>query len=74
MATTKNIQQDPFNSDDEEKLLLDEFILILNSNGHATNTYGDMLIYVHEKPNCYNIREKGTGAKCASYKKGLRQN
>jgi hypothetical protein len=75
MVTTRNsAHRDTINSNGEENLLLDGLILILNSNERATSMYGDMLIYVHEKPRCYNMCEKGTGAKCASYKKLLRQN
>jgi hypothetical protein len=73
MATTKNIYQDPFNSDGEEKLLLDELISISNNIEHMSISHDDMLIYVHEKARCCNICEKGAGAK-PNYKKRLRQN
>ncbi len=72
MVTTRNsAHRDTTNFDGEESLLLDELILILKSNEHATSMYSDMLKYVHEKPRCYNMCEKGTGANCASYKKAL---
>jgi hypothetical protein len=69
MVTTRNsVHRDAANSDGEGRLLLDELILILHNSEHAPSVYGDMLIYVHEKPRCYNICEKGTGIKPASNK------
>ena len=72
MVTTKNsIDRDIANSDGEGHLLLDELILILHNSEHAPRRYGDMLIYVHEKPRCYNMCETGIGVKRASYKKAF---
>ena len=69
MVTTRNsVHRDAANSDGEGRLLLDELILISHNSEHAPSAYGDMLIYVHEKPRCYNICEKGTGIKPASNK------
>jgi hypothetical protein len=72
MVTTRNSHQESINSNAEASLLLDKLRLILNSARHMTSAYGDMLKYVHEKPACYNICKKGTGAKCVNYKKRLK--
>jgi hypothetical protein len=72
MVTTENSHQDADSSNAESNLLLDELRLILNSIKHLPSSYGDMLKYVHEKPACYNICKKSTGAKCAYYKKCLK--
>ena len=67
MVTTRNSHKDSVNSNAEASLLLDELRLILISTRHMTNTYDDILKYVHEKPACYNICKKSTGSKCAHY-------
>jgi hypothetical protein len=72
MVTTGNSHQDADNSNVEASLLLDKLRLILNSTKHLPSSYGDMLKYVHEKPACYNICKKSTGAKCAYYTKRLK--
>jgi hypothetical protein len=72
MVTIRNsVDRDAANSDGEGYILLDELILILHNNEHATSTYGDMLIYVHEKPRCHDMCETDTGIKGASCKKAL---
>ena len=72
MVTTINSShRDVANSYGEGRLLLDELFLLLKSSEHAPSTDGDMLIYVHEKPRCYNMCEKGTGITCACYMKAL---
>jgi hypothetical protein len=71
MVTTKNSSQGcSANSDGVESLPSDGLILILNDIEHAASLHGDMLKYVHEKSRCYNVCEKGEGAKCLSYKRG----
>jgi hypothetical protein len=72
MVTTINSSHsDAANSDGEGRLPLDELFLLLKNSEHTPSTDGDMLIYVHEKPRCYNMCEKGTGIKRAGYKKAL---
>ena len=72
MVTIRNsVHRDVANSDGEGRLLLDELILISHNSEHAPSAYGDMLIYVHEKPRCYNMCEKVTDIKCASNKEAL---
>ena len=68
MVTLRNLHNGSLNSKDVGSLLLDKLILISTCNEHATSAHGDMLKYVHEKPACCNICEKGTGAERASYK------
>jgi hypothetical protein len=63
MVTTKNIHEKTFNSDGEEKLLLDELMLTPHHVGHVSIVHGTMLIYVHEQTRCYNICENETGVK-----------
>jgi len=68
MVTRRNLHDDSLNSKGVGRLLLDKLILISTCNEHVASANGDMLKYVHEKPACYNICEKGTGAERASYK------
>jgi hypothetical protein len=70
MATTKNIHEHPFNSDYEEKLLLDELMLSHN-NEHTAISYNDVFICVHEKAPCYNICKISAGIECENYEKAL---
>jgi hypothetical protein len=74
MATTRNSHKDPINSNDESKHLLDELISTQNNNEHTSISYGDMLIYVHEKSHCHYNCKTGTDVKLKKNKKGLRQN
>jgi hypothetical protein len=71
MVTTRNsADEDTANSDGEGNHLLDELTLISKSSEHATNICGDMLIYVHEKPRCYNKCQMGISAvECEDYYK-----
>ena len=71
VTTKKSSHSGTASSNGEGSLLLDELFLLLKSSEHAPSRYGDMLIYVHEKPRCYNICEKGTGIKRASNKEAL---
>ena len=64
MATTRNPLNNPVNSNDEAKLLLDELISIRNNYVHTSSSCGDMLIYVYEKSHCYNMCKLATGVKC----------
>ena len=64
MATTRNPLNNPVNSNDEAKLLLDELILIQNNCKHTSSSCGDMLIYIHEKSHCYNICKLAAVVKC----------
>jgi len=73
MVTIINSHKDTINSNWGVRLLLDRLSSILNSTGHTNSIYCDMFKYVHEKPACHNICEKSTAAKCANYKKRLRQ-
>jgi hypothetical protein len=73
MVTLRNSHDDSLDSKGEGYLLLDRLIILLTCNEHTTSSHDDMLKYVHEKPGCHNICEKGTDAKRASYKKCLRQ-
>jgi hypothetical protein len=68
MVTTRNSHKDSVNSNAEANLLLDRLRLILSITRHLTSACGDMLKYVHEKPACCDICEKGAGAELASYK------
>jgi site-specific DNA-adenine methylase len=63
MATTKNNYAHSCHFDRKEKLLLDEFISVLNNTEHMSMSDNDMLIYVHEKPRCYNNCEMVTKIK-----------
>jgi hypothetical protein len=64
MATTRNPLKDTVNSNGEAKHLLDELILIQNNCKHTSSSWGDMLIYIHEKSHCYNICKLATDVKC----------
>lgn len=61
MVTLRNLHNESLYSKSEMRLLLDNLILIVIYNEHATSVHGDMLKYVHEKSACYNICEKGIG-------------
>jgi hypothetical protein len=67
VTTKKSSHSGTASSNGEGSLLLDELFLLLKISEHAPSRYGDMLIYVHENPRCYNICEKGTGIKRAGY-------
>jgi hypothetical protein len=71
MTTKEKINENPFNSDYEEKLLLDELMLPPHDDGHMAISYDDVFIYVHEKAPCYNICKISAGIECENYKKAL---
>jgi hypothetical protein len=72
MATTRNSYKDPINSNGELKLLLGELISTQNNNEHTSISYGDMLIYIHEKSRCYYNCKTGTGVRCKENKDRLK--
>lgn len=63
MDTTKNSHKDPSSAASEEKLLLNELMLILRHNEYISSSCDDMPIYVHEKPQAYNICKIDADAK-----------
>ena len=58
MTTKEKIDKTPFNSDYEEKLLLDELMLTPSNNEHMFSSHSVMFRRIHEKPYYDNICKK----------------
>jgi hypothetical protein len=69
MTTKEKINENPFNSDHEEKLLLDELISTSHSDKRLYISHNDTFTYVHEKT-CYdNMCKIPASASCEGNKK-----
>jgi hypothetical protein len=73
MTTKEKINENPFNSDYEEKLLLDELISTPHSDERLYISHNDTFTYVYEKT-CYeNMCKTALDASCENGGKGFRQ-
>jgi hypothetical protein len=73
MTTKEKINENPFNSDYEEKLLLDELISTPHSDERLYISHSDTFTYVHEKTYYSNMCKTASGTSCENNEKGFRQ-
>lgn len=63
MATTNDANKNPLGDDNDVRLLLDEFMLIIDTREHVSSLYDRVLTYLHENSHVYNVCKIGAGAK-----------
>ena len=68
MAITKDADKDPVSAGNDVKLLLGEFMLILDNSEHVSSPHNCTLIYVHENLYVCNVCKIGTGTTCENDK------
>lgn len=73
MATKEKINESPFNSDYEEKLLLDELMSTPHSDERMHISHSDTFTCVHEKMYYDNMCKTASDANCENGKKCFRQ-
>jgi len=73
MTTKEKINTNPFNSDYEEKLLLDELISTPHSGERPHITHSHTFTCVHEKTRYGNTCKTASGTSCWNVEKRFRQ-
>jgi hypothetical protein len=73
MTTKEKIDENPFNSDYEEKLLLDELISTPSNNEHMFTSHSSVFTHIHEKAHYDNICKIAPNIICEKNKKGFKQ-
>jgi hypothetical protein len=73
MTTEEENNDYPFNSDYEEKLLLDELISTSHSGEHLYISSNYAFTHVHEKTLYGNTCKTASGNSCAESEKGFRE-
>lgn len=73
MTTKEKVNESPFNSDYEEKLLLDEFMSTPHSDERPYISHSHTFICVHEKTHYGNTCKTASGASCENGENRFRQ-
>jgi hypothetical protein len=68
MAITKDADKDPVSAGNDVKLLLGEFMLILDNRERVSSPHNCIPIYVHENLYAFNVCKIGAGATCENDK------
>jgi hypothetical protein len=74
MTTKEKINENPFDSDYEENLLLDELISTPNSSKYTCISCTNIFTYVHEKVYCDKVYRIKANFICNDNKKMFNQN
>jgi hypothetical protein len=73
MTTKEKNNENPFNSDYEEKLLLDELISTPSNSEHIYTSHSNTSTHIHEKTYHKNICKIATDVICENNEKCLKQ-
>ncbi len=73
MTTKEKINENPFNSDYEEKLLLDELISTPSNSEHIYISHSNMSTHIHEKTCQKNVCKIATDVICEKNEKSFKQ-
>lgn len=73
MTTKEKNNEDPFNSDYEEKLLLDEWMSTPHNSERLCTSYSHKFICVHEKNHYSNMYKTTVDTNCQNNKQSFKQ-